>query len=425
MFVRTLDRSLSRGAIVLVIVLGLVSLVLAVGSPADAKTIRERFFGIHDSVVASGDIPRVTTGAIRLWETGTSWREIERSPGSFDWTQLDAAVTNAEANGLRPLIVLGQTPRFYARNPGAPGAYGRGASSMPSIRAWTRYVGRVAHRYGTAVDYQIWNEPNVIGYWTGTVEQMATLTVTASRKITAVLGRHATITGPSFPLRLNSQKAWYQEYWHQTAGGRSLASYVDVIGATLYPQEDEAPEGQLPLLRFARQALPAAGRHKPLWNMEINYGLRGGPTAKRISRAKQASYASRTLLLNANSHVGRMYWFSWNISGIANTHLRRPAGGLTRAGRAWNVTHGWLLDTVPKGCHQSVDGRLQGLWTCKLRAGADEVRRVYYKPTGDAVPVTTVRSTRSWSDLAGHVTTRRGSFPISVGQLPVMVSSRR
>lgn len=423
MTVRTV-RPFLRATALVSLAVGLLISTLALGSPADAK-VRERFFGTHDSQIHSGDVPRVGIGAIRLWDAGTSWREIERSRGDFDWSRLDAAVAQAQVHGLRPMIVLGQTPRFYASRPHAPGAYGRGATSMPSLRAWQRYVGKVAHRYGTAADYQVWNEPNISNYWTGTQAQMAKLTVTASRRIQAVLGPRATLVGPSFPLRLGYQQAWFKEFWHQSMGGRSVAASVDVIAANLYPLEHEAPEAQLALISVARQALPAVGRRKPLWNTEVNYGLRGGPVAQRISRATQASYAARTLVLNAGSHIGRVYWYAWDVSAIANTHLRADDGGLTRAGRAWNVTRDWLLDTTAKGCNKATSGRLDGVWTCRFRASSQEVRRIYWKPAGAAVRIQTVRSTRSWSDLSGHVTTRRGSFGVPVGKLPVMVSSRR
>ena len=38
---------------------------------------------------------------------------------------------------------------------------------MPDLGAWRRYVTAVAERYGDRIDYQVWNETNVIGYWTG------------------------------------------------------------------------------------------------------------------------------------------------------------------------------------------------------------------------------------------------------------------
>ena len=414
---------LRRALVALTVVGGLLVSGLAVAGPAQAK-VRDNFFGIHDFAISTGELPRVTTGAIRLWDSGTSWREIERTRGNFDWSVLDAAVTNAQAKGLRPMIVLGQTPRFHARDPRAAGSYGPGASSMPALKAWKRYVGRVAQRYGTGVDYQVWNEPNVINYWTGSLAQMATLTVTASHRIHQELGSKAVVVGPSFPLRLRYQQDWYKAFWHQSRGGQNLTRYVDAFTASLYPLEGSGPEAELPLIQFAKSALPPAGRRKPLWNAEINYGARGGPAAKRISDARQASNVARTLLINANSRIRRVYWYGWDVGRVVNTHLRRSDGGLTRAGRAWNVVHSWMIDTDPRGCHRTESGPLTGLWSCRMKAGPDEVRRMYWKPSGDQVRITTVRSTRSWSDLGGHVTTRRGSFPLTVGPLPILVSSR-
>ena len=45
---------------------------------------------------------------------------------------------------------------------------------MPTPTAWKTYVGKVVRRYkGRGVDYQIWNEANVKGFWSGTTAQMA------------------------------------------------------------------------------------------------------------------------------------------------------------------------------------------------------------------------------------------------------------
>lgn len=399
---------------------------VAVESPADAK-VKETFFGIHDGGISAGDVPLVTAGSIRLWDSGTTWRQIEVSPGEFDWSRLDDAVNTAQAKGLRPMIVLGQTPRFHARNPREAGYYGRGANSVPTLRSWKRYVGRIANRYDDGVDYQIWNEPNIKGFWAGSPSQMALLTATASQKITRVAGPGATVVGPSFPLRLGYQQAWFKAFWQQSIGGRNITRYVDAIAANFYPLEQAGPEAELPLIRVAEKSLPKAGRRKPLWNTEINFGLKsgGGGTAKHISSAMQASYVARTLILNANSGIRRLYWYAWNVGEIANTHLKTDDGRLTRAGRAWNVVSRWILGTSPGGCHQARSGRSEGLWTCVVRVGTDEYRRVYWKPSGEAVTVTTARSTRSWTNLRGETTAHRGQLHLSIGRLPVMVSSRR
>lgn len=395
-------------------------------APANAQKIGPAFFGMHDSAISVGSVPGVPTGAIRLWDDGTSWRDIESRNGVFDFSRLDTAVQTARAAGLRPLVVLGQTPQFHATVPDAAGAYGPGASSMPTVSSWKRYVGAVAARYGTTVDYQIWNEPNVIGYWTGTVAQMATLTATGGQAIHAKAGRKATVVAPSFPLRLSSQQKWFRAFWHAKVGGTSVANFVNVVAANLYPLDYQAPEDSMKLLSFVRSVLPKAARGKPFWNTEINYGLRGGPAAKRIPAAKQAAYVERTLVLNAANSVGRVFWYSWYVGPIANTQLvENDYTTLTRAGKAWSVARSWLLGTNVSGCHRASKGKLKGLYTCTAHKSTHEVRRIYWKPTGRAATVTTGKTTSKWATMDGRTRAHHGSVTLKVGQYPVMVTSRR
>lgn len=382
---------------------------------------------MHDSQIANGRAPTVELGSIRLWDTGTTWREIEKVQDVYDWSTTDRAVTHARAAGYRPLLVLGQTPQFHATNdPPTFEAYGDGATSMPRIAAWKNYVTAAAKQYGVTVDYQIWNEPNVINYWSGTVSQMAKLTATAHAAISKVAGRKATVVAPAFPLRLEGQRTWFKKYWAAKVNRQGMASYVDVVAVNLYPLEDQAPEASMKLLRFAKRALPKAARSKPMWNTEINYGLRGGPAAKEISDAKQAAFVARTLLLNAGSPIRRVFWYSWAQGPIANTHLVEDDRiTLTRGGHAWEVARGWLAGTDMRPCKQVARGELKGLYTCTARKGRSEVRRFYWKPSGKAVSIKTVPSTTSWTDLDGDRTARKGSFRINVSQSPVMVTSRK
>lgn len=420
-------RLFARLALIPGLAVALIVTSFGLTSPAQAQKIRSDFFGMHDSQISGGSVPTVRLGSIRLWDSGTAWRQIETAPGMFDWSTVDAAVENARAAGLRPMLVLGQTPQFHADNPMAEGAYGDGASSNPDAAAWKRYVSAAAKRYGTRVDYQIWNEPNVINFWTGTVSQMARLTATASKAITRAAGRKATIVAPAMPLRLGIQQKWFSKYWASKVNRKGMASYVDVVSVNLYPLADQGPEASMKLLGFAKRALPKAARGKPMWNTEINYGLIDGFTAaKDIPEAKEAAYAARTLLLNAAGSIRRVYWYTWAIGAIANTDLvEGDRVTLTQAGRAWQVSRGWLVGTDVKGCKRTSKGKLKGLYTCTARESRTEVRRFYWKPSGSAVKIFTPRSTRSWTDLSGDKTTKRGRFGIKVGQSPIMVTSRR
>ena len=177
-------RALAIGAAV---ALGLTLLPAAPASAANQR-VASSFFGMHDFNPVSW--PAATVGTVRLWDSGVTWRDIEPSNGVFDFSRLDAQVDSARANGARVLLVLGQTPRFHATKPGRRGSYGPGAASMPTKASWTRYVTTVVKRYkGRGVDYQVWNEANVSGYWQGTASQMAQLTQRTSRIVNATTRR--------------------------------------------------------------------------------------------------------------------------------------------------------------------------------------------------------------------------------------------
>jgi hypothetical protein len=378
--------------------------------------VRADFFGMHDSRVAQGIAPD-GAGALRFWDSGTSWVDLETRPGVFSWGALDTAVATAEDVGARPLLVLGQTPIFHASRPREEAAYGPGAASMPDPAAWRRYVTAVAERYGDRIDYQVWNETNVIGYWTGTPRQMAELTVSASRAIHKVVPK-ATVVAPPFALRLSAQRRYFADFWSWQKRGVDLASAVDAAAVHLYPLAEGAPEAQVRLLDKARTVLAEDGVRLPVWNTEINYGLGGGVEPPSIPAEKQRAYLMRTYLLNAGLGVQRVYWYRWDIQPIANTLLTTPDySSPSLAGRAFPTVRSWLEGTVVEGCEVS-----DGVWSCTARAGR-ETRTFWWKPRGAPTHMPAGEDARSWTDANGSVTQCRDGCEVPVGQTPVMVTA--
>ncbi|MDI6910892.1 hypothetical protein [Nocardioides sp.] len=372
---------------------------------------------MHDGLVSQGITPDVPIGALRLWDSGTSWRDLETRPGEFTWTTLDTALTTAAGIGARPLLVLGQTPTFHASRPREEAPYGAGAASMPDLAAWRRYVTAVAQRYGDRIDYQVWNEPNVIQYWTGTPEQMARLTLVASAAIRNVVPR-ATIVAPSFPLRLPSQQAYFAAYWSLQSPRVDLAGAVDAVAVHLYPPADGLPEYQAALLAAARKVLSEHGIDLPVWNTEINFGLQGGPEPPPISAELQRAFLMRTYLLDAGLGLQRVYWYSWNIGRIANTYLtEEDLTTETLAGRSFDVVRDWLDGTRVDGC--TLGDAAPGVWECVAHRDG-EVRTFWWKPRGPATRFTATDAT-SWSDADGAVSRCRTSCRVPVGPSPVMV----
>ena len=388
------------------------------GAVPSRPPVRPTFFGMHDSRVSQGIAPEVPVGALRFWDSGTTWLHLELSPGEFTWGALDTALATAEAAGARPLLVLGQTPVFHASKPEQEAAYGPGAASMPDLGAWRRYVTAVAERYGDRIDYQVWNETNVVGYWAGTPRQIAELTVTASRAIREVVPK-ATVVAPPFALRLPSQQRYFADFWSWQSRGIDLASAVDAVAVHLYPPAEDPPEAQVGLLEPARKVLAEHGVELPVWNTEINFGLLGGPEPPPIPSERQRAFLMRTYLLNAGLGVQRVYWYRWEIQPIANTLLMAPdLSAPTLAGRAFPTMRDWLEGTVVQGCAPSA-----GVWECTAQAGG-ETRTFWWKPRGRPTQRPSGEGVRSWTNADGEVTRCPDGCEVPVGQTPVMVTSR-
>lgn len=397
----------------------------AEASPSPSRPERERraavaatFFGVHDGRVSQGIAPDAPVGSLRFWDSGTSWLHLETSPGLFDWAPLDTAVQTAEAAGARPLLVLGQTPVFHASKPGQEAPYGPGAASMPDLGAWRRYVTAVALRYRNRIDYQVWNETNVVQYWAGTPRQMAELTLEASDAIRQVAPR-ATVIAPPFALRLPSQQRYFADFWALQSADVDLEAAVDAAAVHLYPPAEEPPEAQVELFDYARGVLEDEGIELSVWNTEINFGLLGGPEPPPIPAAQQRAFLMRAYLLNAGLGVERVYWYSWNIGRIANTYVtEEDLITETAAGRSFDVVRAWLEGTQVEGCEPS-----DGVWECTARKGG-ETRTFWWKPVGAATRLPAVEGAVSWTDADGDVTRCRGACQVPVGETPVMVVSR-
>ena len=410
---------------------GALALALLPAQPAAAaNSITSRFFGVHDSQpigTGVGGWPLAPVGSIRLWDAGVTWREIEKMPQTFDFTRLDAIVATARAKRAEVLLVLGQTPAFHATNPNAASFYGPGASSMPNLTAWRNYVRAVALRYkGKGIRYQVWNEGNVSGFWSGTPAQMATLTKVTNDVLYAN-DRGALLVGPSMGTRLSgmSGRAWIDSYFSQrpTRVGYDyrVGHYLDAVALSLYPVTTGSPESAMTQLQLTKKILAKYGVNKQIWNSEVNYGV-FGTTANvaLLSNARQAANVGRTYVLNAANGVKRVHWYAWDLQGIANTRLTYANGHtVSPAGKAFSVVRSWMVDARMDGCSRNS----AGTYTCTITYQYGK-KRVYWNPSR-TVYVRTASSATWKQGLDGVRSTIGGGKLLRVSYSPVVVRSRR
>lgn len=304
-------------------------------------------FGVHNHGIGYGATVAPAAGGVRLWDTGTLWRDLNPHPGVWRWDRLDRAV---DAAGDREIVLtLGQTPPWaVAGDEPGTGIYGPGAGDMPTEAAWTGYVTAVATRYAGRIDaYEVWNEAETPLFSSMSPEQVARLQHLAYRAVKAV-DPAARVLTPGVVLRAELWPAFYDRF--AQAGG---FDHADAVAVHAYPPpRDPTPERAVALIVDARDRLRSLGVRLPIWDTEINF------TSGVMAPAQQAAYLVRTLVLHRAAGVRHVYWYSTPADDLSvKVHEAGPPM------RAFRKTRRWL-----RGRPACAVGR-SGRYTCAVPRG--------------------------------------------------------
>jgi polysaccharide biosynthesis protein PslG len=404
------------GAVRMLLVGALVVVALLAQSctPASAGIrANDRYFGLHAPSLGTA-FPGARAGSVNLTVNGVYWPQLEPTKGHFDFSRLDALRTVARHGGAKPLLVLGQTPRYASTTPHAASVI----ASVPKLRLWKHYVRRVVGRYGASLDYQVWPEADISGNWTGSPKRLAHLTAAAARIIHAK-AKSAVVVAPAMVLRMRYQQAFMDRFYGARVGGKRVGHFIDAVGLDPYPLEKGTPEDSLALIRTARAILHRHRVKAPVWNVEINYGVVSGGTsqAPHFSGRKQSAFVARTYLLNAAAGVRRVYWLLWGRFPTVSIQMAKTDGtGRTAAGRAFSVVRGWMLGQHVRSCARD---RKTQVWTCTL-VKAHRVSHVYWVRSGTA-HVRAPHGSRHLAEVSGSVRPTHAGTRLLVTTSPIRI----
>jgi polysaccharide biosynthesis protein PslG len=158
---------------------------------------------------------------------------------------------------------------------------------------------------------------------------------------------------------------------------------------------------------------------KPIWDTEINYGLQGGQAVPLLPPEQQAANVAMTYVLDAAGGLGRVFWYSWDLHGIANTDLVSADGSaLSAGGQAFQTVRRWLLGTKPSACTTTADGT----WVCPMQSPEGQ-RTVFWNPDREA-SVSTGFGATSYEVLGQTAASvPLGGTTLQVGDSPVLVTA--
>lgn len=353
-------RSVLASALSVVLSAGLLHSAAPVGITPPAGPIPAELFGMHFHHIGSTTPwPEVPINQWRLWDAYVAWPNLEPAKGKWRFETLDKYVALAAEHHIGLLLPLGLSPTWASARPQEKSTYQPGGAAEPrSIEDWRAYVGTVVRRYkGRIQAYEIWNEPNLKQFWSGSVDEMITLTREAS-KIIRGIDPNALIVSPSATQERGV--AWLAEFLIKGGG-----AFVDVIGFHLYVAP-QPPEATLSLVSNIRQTMAqGGGGEKPIWNTEAGWFL-----PKPFPSDLAAAYVVREFIVNWAAGVQRVYWYAWDNHGwVSLETTQTDSRTLTSAGKAYGVAFRWLSGARMVSCKSDPQQR----WVCELdRAGHRE-----------------------------------------------------
>lgn len=363
----------------------------------DGEPVPVELFGTHLGRAAGGQPMPPRAGAIRLWDAGVTWRELEPTQGVINWAPLDAAVTAAEKTGARDIMwVHGSTPQWAAKDPSAAGLYGPGTSSRPDAKAYLSFLRAVAQRYrGRITSYQVWNEANIHIFYRGSPASMAELTRRA-KKVLDEVDPQAQLVGASTTIRrAGPVKPWYGQY---VAALAERDWPVDVMSIHLYPKADEGVDTRAAYARFMKSWLADRGWRGPIWDTEVNYGDRRdfAEVKVRIPQPRAAAWVARTYLDSLALGIDRVYWYSWSDHLLGIDQVDARTGAVTPAGQAFLTIQDWLDGAHWQGCQGELvhpTGQKGAVTTCDLTLADGSRGRILFSHGRSAAVKTPDRAT--------------------------------
>jgi xylan 1,4-beta-xylosidase len=196
---------------------------------------------------------------------------VEDGKTVYNWTKIDQLYDDLLARHIRPFVELGFTPKALATSQNSI-FYWNGNTSHPKPEAWRdlvdAFIRHVEARYGKDEVrrwfFEVWNEPNLSGFWEGADQKAYFELFDLSSKTIKAVDAELRVGGPS-----TAGAAWVPEF---LAHVKQSGAAVDFVTTHTYGVQggfldeegksdtklDPSPEAILGDVRRVRQQIAAS-----------------------------------------------------------------------------------------------------------------------------------------------------------------------
>jgi fibronectin type 3 domain-containing protein len=383
------------------------------------------FFGLSISQINASHFPTVPFGGVRLWDTNTSWAQIEISSGTYSWSELDTWLRSVSSHGKDAMYTFGRVPTWASMRPGEacpylvedPGCAAPPADVDSGDNMWKAFVTQLVKHSLSSPElhiayYEMWNEPDLTRNWTGTPAQLVIMAKDAYAIIHA-LDPKAKLVGPGASTANQYGVHYLPDYY--LAGG---ANAQDIVGLHAYLYDGSSfatsPAAITTSISQLQKLMATYGiSSKPIWFTEGNWNGDGGGT---LTDAQKAAYlAQEYMLMWSTGAVSRYYWYAWDAR-VGN--LWTPTAGLNQAGTAFNLLADWLIGSTHAAnpCSVSSDGTR----TCSLTLASGYPGQIIWNASISKT-LTVDSAFATYETLTSSTVRSIVSHQVAIGPLPVLI----
>jgi beta-xylosidase len=265
--------------------------------------------------VARKQIDRLQALGLDWVRLGLHWMVLEPEEGQFKLEPIDRTMAMVKEAGLHQITYVVGTPRFassVAKGDRYEPYFDKFPPRDPALLA--QRMAMLAKRYPQVDVWQVWNEPNILGFWAPKADpqgyaQMLLAAVKGLRA--AVPGKPIAMAGMAYFSEMGGTQGLMLE-----ALGRSGAFKLDLTVA-YHPYTATAEGSEHDPRDFVKRVVPAnqwlrASGVKQIWATEWGWSSYDGPVEEQplVGEEGQADLTLRRLALMAALDYDRIFLFT-------------------------------------------------------------------------------------------------------------------
>lgn len=284
--------------------------------------------------VAARQVARMKELGLNWVRLGLHWMLLEPKEGRYELAPIDQMMKLVADQGLQSIAYLVGTPR-YASSVEAGDRHERYFDKFPprDVRLYAQRLALLAQRYPQVNVWQVWNEPNILGFWAPKPDpegygRMLLASVQALRA--TVPGKPIAMAGMAYFSEMGDGSGLMIEKL-----ARLGAFNLDVTVA-YHPYTARAEGSESDARDFVKRVEPAhqwlrAGGVKRIWATEWGWSSYAGPKEEQpiVGEDGQAEHTLKRLALMAALDYDRIFLFT--LSDLdARASVRDQHYGLLR-----------------------------------------------------------------------------------------------